>query len=162
MERYFSKVIISLCIIEGFIAFIITVFFLDINKAITVSLLFVLGMLIINPLCLYITDKRYVGIELYIDENILLKENIYFAFYGRMRNGYFYLTDNIIYLHSRYKKPYLEAHIYKTEISGIEVINDLVLNIYIDGNYIYEIKSANCRKITDALIKNGWINIINI
>ena len=162
MDRYFSKVIIFLSVIEGFIAFIITIFFLDFKKALTASLLFLLGMLFINPLCLYITDKRYNEIELYIEENILLKENIYFMFYGRARNGYLYLCDNIIYLHSRDKKPYLEAHIYRAEIEGIEVINDMILNIYIEGNYIYEIKSSNCRKITDALIKNGWINRINI
>lgn len=162
MDRYFSKVIISLCIIEGFIAFLITLFILDFKKALTASLLFILAMLFINPLCLYISDKRYNDIELYIDENIILKENIYFIFYGRMRNGYLYLTNNIIYLHSRDKKPYLEAHIYKTEISGVEIINDVILNIYIEGNYIYEIKSPNCIKITDALIKNGWVDIVNI
>lgn len=162
MDRYFSKVIIFLSILEGFTAFIIAIFFLDIKKALTISLLFALCMLFINPLCLYITDRRYSDIELFIDENILLKENIYFMFYGRMRNGYLYLTDTLIYLHSRDRKPYLEAHIYRAEIEGIEVINDMILNIYIEGNYIYEIRSSNCKKITDALIKNGWINRINI
>ncbi len=162
MDRYFSKVVIFLSIFEGFIGFIIAVFFLDFKKALTASLLFLLLMLFINPLCLYITDRRYKDIELFIDENILLKENIYFMFYGRTRSGYLYLTDNIIYLHSRDRKPYLEAHIYRDEIDGIEVINDMILNIFIQGNYIYEIKSSNCRKITDALIKNGWINRINI
>lgn len=159
MDRYFSKSVIFLSFLEGFSVFIIVIFFVEFKTALTISLLSASGMLIINPLCLFLYDRKYSDIELYIEENVLLKENIYFRFYGKVRNGYLFLTQDVIYLHSRDKKPYLEAFIYKTEIEGIEMINDVNMYIYINGNYIYELQSYNCRKIINELIKSGWIEM---
>jgi len=162
VDRYLSLRVIFLSLFEGFIAFLISLIFLSFKTSLTISLIIALALLIINPLCLYISDKKYDEIEFYIDDKIILKANVYFNFYGRLRSGYFYLTENIIYLHSRDRKPYLMAHIYKEEITQVDIINNRSLNIYIEGNYIYEIKSPNCGKIVSAMIQSGWIGVINL
>jgi len=109
------------------------------------------------PFVFYFDERKYKDINESIEGEIIAKEKVNLDFSGKVRNGYFILTADSVYLFSRDKTPYIQEKIPKELIKDIRVRNYSNLYLIVSEEISYTIISGKCENIIQLMQKNGWM-----
>ena len=159
IKKCFSKANIFLSIFIGVSSYLCWTLFYpqDRFSAIIFGSLFALGLMIALPFVFYFDERKYKDINESIEGEIIAKEKVNLDFSGKVRNGYFILTADSVYLFSRDKTPYIQEKIPKELIKDIRVRNYSNLYLIVSEEISYTIISGKCENIIQLMQKNGWM-----
>lgn len=162
-KSYFSGPVCLAGAFLGAFAFLLSCL---LTHHIPVSLTIGMGVALLSalaiPLVLYLEDRRYLGIEDDIPEEILLCEQINFSFPAHGRGGYICVTETAIYLFSRDRKPYLAYRIPRELMLSADMPSPISLRLCLAGvseEYrSFTILSPRSGEIMDRLDSAGWFS----
>ncbi len=161
MKQYFNSSVYIVSTVIGLISYIISLLILGLFEANSLYALLIAAIVtlissIALPLSFYLEDSRYKDADDFVEGNILLKTNVNIKFGNVTRNGYFYLTDDSIFLISRDKKPYICHKIEKSIVEGIKVFSYVYFCILINDREKIDIATPKCEDILQLMRNNGW------